>query len=54
LLIQDFVVDNLTPAVTMRLAPVMPTTVARANFPNVKRATEAVIEILNQGVGIRT
>lgn len=38
----------------MRLAPVMPTTVARANFPNVRKATEAVIEILNQGVGIRT
>ncbi|XP_006462662.1 hypothetical protein AGABI2DRAFT_186545 [Agaricus bisporus var. bisporus H97] len=39
--------------ITVRLAPVMPTTVALANFPDVKRATEAVIEILNQGVGIQ-
>ncbi|KXN82036.1 D-lactate dehydrogenase [cytochrome], mitochondrial [Leucoagaricus sp. SymC.cos] len=39
--------------VTIRLAPVLPTTVALANFPNVKKATEAVVEILNQGVGIQ-
>lgn len=40
--------------VTIRLAPVLPTTVALANFPDVRKATEAVAEILNQGVGIRT
>lgn len=39
--------------VTIRLAPVMPTTVASVNFPNVKSATEAVVEVLNQGVGIQ-
>lgn len=45
--------DDLA-VVTIRLAPVLPTTVALANFPDVKKATEAVAEILNQGVGIRT
>ena len=39
--------------VTIRLAPVLPTTVAVAQFPNVKKATEAVIDIMNRGVGIR-
>jgi FAD/FMN-containing dehydrogenase len=39
--------------VTIRLAPVIPTTVATARFPNVRNASEAVIEILNTGVGIR-
>jgi D-lactate dehydrogenase (cytochrome) len=46
----------LTPkchVVTLRLAPVIPTQVAIAQFPNVKAATEAVIEILNTGVNIR-
>ena len=40
--------------VTIRLAPVLPTTVATARFPNVRKASEAVIEILNAGIGIRT
>ncbi|KAF8990475.1 FAD-linked oxidase-like protein [Cyathus striatus] len=39
--------------VTIRLAPVLPTTVAVVQFPNVKKATEAVIEVMNQGVGIQ-
>lgn len=39
--------------VTIKLAPVLPTTVAVAQFPNVRAATEAVGEILNAGVGIR-
>ncbi|KAG9218493.1 hypothetical protein CCMSSC00406_0008846 [Pleurotus cornucopiae] len=39
--------------VTIRLAPVLPTTVAVVHFPDVKKATEAVIEVLNQGVGIQ-
>lgn len=39
--------------VTIRLAPVLPTTVATARFPNVRDASEAVIEILNTGIGIR-
>ncbi|KAF9037791.1 hypothetical protein BDZ89DRAFT_1061376 [Hymenopellis radicata] len=39
--------------VTIRLAPVLPTNVAVVQFPNVRNATEAVIDILNQGVGIQ-
>ncbi|KAI0299658.1 FAD-linked oxidase-like protein [Multifurca ochricompacta] len=39
--------------VTIRLAPVIPTTVATARFPNVRKASEAVIEILNTGIGIQ-
>ncbi|KAG2009423.1 D-lactate dehydrogenase cytochrome oxidoreductase [Coprinopsis cinerea AmutBmut pab1-1] len=39
--------------VTIRLAPVLPTTVAVAQFPDVKAATQAVAEILNRGVGIQ-
>jgi FAD/FMN-containing dehydrogenase len=40
--------------VTIRLAPVIPTTVATARFPDMRKASEAVIEILNTGIGIRT
>jgi D-lactate dehydrogenase (cytochrome) len=40
--------------VTIRLAPVIPSQVAIAQFPSIKQATEAVIEILNTGVNIRT
>lgn len=32
----------------------LPTTVAFVDFPDVKKASEAVAEIMNQGVGIRT
>ncbi|KAI0260644.1 FAD-binding domain-containing protein [Gloeopeniophorella convolvens] len=39
--------------VTIRLAPVIPSQVAIAQFPNVKSATEAVIDILNSGVNIQ-
>ncbi|KAI9443653.1 hypothetical protein H4582DRAFT_2072658 [Lactarius indigo] len=39
--------------VTIRLAPVIPTTVATARFPDVRKASEAVIEILNTGIGIQ-
>ncbi|KAF7425936.1 hypothetical protein PC9H_008298 [Pleurotus ostreatus] len=39
--------------VTIRLAPVLPTTVAIVHFPDVKQATEAVTDALNQGVGIQ-
>lgn len=39
--------------VTIRLAPVVPTTVATARFPNMRKASEAVIEIMNTGIGIR-
>ena len=38
---------------TIRLAPLVPTTVATARFPDVRKASEAVIEILNTGIGIR-
>jgi D-lactate dehydrogenase (cytochrome) len=38
---------------TIRLTPVLPTTVAVVQFPNVQKATEAVIEVINKGVGIR-
>ncbi|KAF8727625.1 hypothetical protein AX14_007190 [Amanita brunnescens Koide BX004] len=39
--------------VTIRLAPVLPTTVAVVHFPNVRKATEAVIDVMNQGLGIQ-
>jgi D-lactate dehydrogenase (cytochrome) len=39
--------------VTIRLAPVLPTTVATARFPSVRKASDAVVEILNTGIGIR-
>ena len=39
--------------VTIRLAPLLPTNVAVVQFPNVRNATEAVIEVVNAGVGIR-
>jgi len=35
--------------VTIRLAPVLPTTVAVVPFPDVKQATEAVIDVMNRG-----
>jgi len=38
---------------TIRLAPLLPTTVAVAQFPDVRKATEAVGEILNKGVPIQ-
>ena len=38
---------------TIRLAPLVPTAVATARFPDVRKASEAVIEILNTGIGIR-
>ena len=38
---------------TLRLAPRLPTTVAVAQFPDVRAATEAAREIVNAGVGIR-
>ena len=38
---------------TIRLAPVLPTTVAVAQFTDVVSAVEAVREVLNSGVGIR-
>ncbi|KAJ3516864.1 hypothetical protein NMY22_g14101 [Coprinellus aureogranulatus] len=41
------------PPVTIKLAPLLPTTVAVAQFPDVRAATEAVGEILNSGVGIQ-
>ncbi|KAI0769805.1 FAD-linked oxidase-like protein [Fomes fomentarius] len=39
--------------VTVRLAPVLPTSVAVVQFPDVQKATQAVIEALNAGVGIQ-
>ncbi|KIM37222.1 hypothetical protein M413DRAFT_77359 [Hebeloma cylindrosporum] len=39
--------------VTIRLAPVLPTTVAVIQFPNVQKATEAVVDVMNTGVGIQ-
>lgn len=38
---------------TLRLAPLLDTNVAVCQFPNVRDATEAVIEILNKGVSLR-
>ncbi|KAI5894164.1 uncharacterized protein SCHCODRAFT_02688172 [Schizophyllum commune H4-8] len=39
--------------VTIRLAPVVPSTVAVVHFPDLRKATQAVIEVMNQGVGIQ-
>ncbi|KAF8965864.1 FAD-linked oxidase-like protein [Flammula alnicola] len=39
--------------VTIRLAPLLPTTVAVVQFPDVQKATEAVVEVMNTGVGIQ-
>ncbi|KZT18859.1 FAD-binding domain-containing protein [Neolentinus lepideus HHB14362 ss-1] len=39
--------------VTIRLAPLLPTNVAVVHFPDVRKATAAVREILNRGVGIQ-
>lgn len=38
---------------TVRLAPVLPTTVAVCGFPSVERAVSASGEIINKGVPIR-
>ena len=38
---------------TLRLAPLLPTTVAVVQFPDVRRATEAVRDVMTKGVGIR-
>ncbi|KAH9851657.1 FAD-linked oxidase-like protein [Lenzites betulinus] len=38
---------------TIRLAPLLPTNVAVVQFPDVRSATEAVIEVVNSGVGIQ-
>ncbi|KIK64084.1 hypothetical protein GYMLUDRAFT_71528 [Collybiopsis luxurians FD-317 M1] len=39
--------------VTIRLAPVLPSTVAVVHFPDVRRACEAVKDVMNKGVGIQ-
>ncbi|KAI0691286.1 FAD-linked oxidase-like protein [Cerioporus squamosus] len=39
--------------VTIRLAPLLPTNVAVVQFPDVRKATAAVSEIVNSGVGIQ-
>ncbi|KAF8157801.1 FAD-linked oxidase-like protein [Crassisporium funariophilum] len=39
--------------VTIRLTPVLPTTVAVVQFPNVQKATEAVADVMNKGLGIQ-
>ncbi|KAF5391081.1 hypothetical protein D9757_003133 [Collybiopsis confluens] len=39
--------------VTIRLAPVLPTTVAVVHFPDVRKACEAVKDVMNKGVGIQ-
>lgn len=39
--------------VTIRLAPVLPTTTAVVQFPDILKASEAVIDVMNQGVGIQ-
>lgn len=39
--------------VTIRLTPVLPTTVAAVHFPDVKMATEAVKDVMKYGVGIQ-
>ena len=38
--------------VTICLMPVIPMTVATVQFPNMRKVSEAMIEILNTGIGI--
>ncbi|VDC02991.1 unnamed protein product [Peniophora sp. CBMAI 1063] len=38
---------------TIRLAPVLPTAVAIVSFPNVRKASDAVVELLNRGAGLQ-
>jgi D-lactate dehydrogenase (cytochrome) len=38
---------------TLRLAPVLPSTVAVAQFPDIRHATNAVCDILNHGAALR-
>ncbi|KAH9160316.1 FAD-binding domain-containing protein [Lactarius sanguifluus] len=45
--------SGIVTEVTIRLAPIVPTTVVTARFPDVCKASEAVIEILNMGIGVR-
>lgn len=50
----SFVLFGRCPATaTLRLAPVLPTTVAVAQFPDIRHATDAVCDILNRGVALR-
>ncbi|KAH9053948.1 FAD-linked oxidase-like protein [Lactarius deliciosus] len=44
--------SGIVTEVTIRLAPIVPITVATARFPDVRKASEAVIETLNTGIGI--
>jgi|ERR1700678_578230 len=52
--LKDILANNEWMQATIRLAPVIPTTVAVVQFPNVQKATEAVVDVMNRGVGIRT
>ncbi|EEB90943.1 hypothetical protein MPER_10782, partial [Moniliophthora perniciosa FA553] len=47
----SFAMSSHSLTVTIRLAPVLKTTVAVVHFPDVRKATEAVIDVMNQGVG---
>ncbi|KAG1838136.1 FAD-linked oxidase-like protein [Suillus subalutaceus] len=38
---------------TLRLAPVLPSTVAVAQFPDIRHATDAVCDVLNHGAALR-
>lgn len=44
---------GIVPVATIRLAPLLPTTVAIAGFPSVEHAVKAVGEVINSGVPIR-
>lgn len=43
--------ERFSCSATLRLAPVIPTKVAMAQFPNVEKAVSAVQEILNSPAG---
>jgi len=45
--------DQVSNIATIRLTPLLPTNIAVVQFPSVKHATEAVVEVMNTGVGIR-
>lgn len=48
-----FLVACHSATATLRLAPVLPSTVAVAQFPDIRHATNAVCDILNHGAALR-
>lgn len=52
ILLCSLFLDSLCLTATLRLAPLLPTKVAMAQFPNIQQAVSAVQEILNSPHGL--